>query len=123
MPHERGIIDNGGVEQETCPTCNSRVLLNVLSLPNCLFCNCHNLSFLVRHALLFLSLLQFQVAGLYLRAGGEQSDGAAAHDPEPRLPGYLVHAAALVPGSFDVGSAGLVPEPHQIPSHVSVGQQ
>ena len=119
---KEGIIDNRGVEQETCPTCNSRVLLNFPS-PHCLLCNCHNLSFLVRHALLFLSLLQFQVAGLYLRAGGEQSDGAAAHDPEPGLPSYLVHAAALVPGSFDAGSAGLVPEPHQIPSHVSVGQQ
>lgn len=67
--------------------------------------------------------MQFQAVGFYLRTGGELTNGATAHDPESRLPRHLVHVAALVQGSSDAGGAGLVPQPDQVPGHVSVGQQ
>lgn len=53
---------------------------------------------------------QLQVAGFHLRTGGEFPNGAAAHDPEPRLSCDLVHAAALLQGSFNARGARLVPE-------------
>lgn len=57
-------------------------------------------------------LLQLQVAGFHLRTGGEQSDGATAHDPEPRLSRHLLHAATVVEGPLNAGGVGLLPEPH-----------
>lgn len=58
-----------------------------------------------------------------MRTGGDLADGAAAHDPEPGLPGHLVHAAALLPRTSDPRSARILPEPHQVSGHLPVGQQ
>lgn len=64
-----------------------------------------------------------QAAGLHLRAGRDVADRATAHDSEPRLSGDLVHAAALVARPSHAGRARLVLEPHEISSHVPLGQQ
>lgn len=66
---------------------------------------------------------QLEVVGFHLRTGGELADSAAAHDPEPRIPCHLVHAAALLPRPSDARGIGLVPQPDQVPGHVSLGQQ
>lgn len=64
-----------------------------------------------------------QAFRIYLRARGDVADRTAAHDTESRLSGDLVHAAAIVARPSNAGSARLLPEPHEISSHMPLGQQ
>lgn len=64
-----------------------------------------------------------QASGIHLRARGDVTDGAAAHDTEPRFSGDFVHAPAVVARPPDAGGARIIPQPHQVSSHVPVGQQ
>lgn len=66
---------------------------------------------------------QLQTARLHLRTGGEFTNRAAAHDPESRLPGHLVHVAALVTRSSHARGARLVSQSDQVLGDVPVGQQ
>lgn len=58
---------------------------------------------------------------IHLRAGGDVADRATTHDPEPRVPRDFVHAAALVTRPPDTGSADVIPEPHEVSSHMPLG--
>lgn len=69
------------------------------------------------------SVFQLKTPRIHLRTGGDLSDGAAAHDPEPRFPGDQLHAAALLQGPPHHRRAGLLPQPHQVPRDVSKCQQ
>jgi hypothetical protein len=64
-----------------------------------------------------------ETTGIHMRARGDITNGAATHDPEPRLSRHLLYAAAIVARPSNARGARLLPEPDQISSHVSLGQQ
>lgn len=64
-----------------------------------------------------------KATGIYMRACRNIANGAAAHDTESWLSGDFVHVAEIVAGSPDARGARILPEPHQISSHVPLGQQ
>lgn len=67
--------------------------------------------------------LQLETVGLHLRTSGDLADRAAAYDSESRIPGDIVHVAALVARASHAGGAWIVLESNQISGHVLVGQQ
>lgn len=64
-----------------------------------------------------------KAAGIYLRARRNVADGAATHDTEPRFPGNFLHATAVFARPPHARGADVVPEPHEISSHMPVRQQ
>lgn len=64
-----------------------------------------------------------QTPRIHLRAGRNITDRSTTHDSEPWLPRDLIHATAIIARPPHTGSADILPESHEVSSHLPLGQQ